>query len=203
MLRNSEHEWGSISKSFHWLIVLLIAVEVPVGYLMSYTYGLSFRDKQQALPLHTLASQIHHTIGLAILLLAVMRLIWRWTTLRPRQRPGHAYGALTAGIVHGALYTLLIVLPLSGWAAISVYGDAPLWLFDHSDLVPAILPRVPLKDAHGYGYYAKIHVLCLKIGLGVLTLHVAAALWHHWVRRDDVLLRMWPLAKSKTSWVVP
>ena len=53
MLENTRERWGSLSKAFHWFVALLIVLEVPAGYLMSYTYGLSYRDKGAALALTT------------------------------------------------------------------------------------------------------------------------------------------------------
>lgn len=187
MFRNSQNQWGSVAKSLHWWAVILILAEVPAGFLMSHTYGLSMRDTRDGLPLHNFAGQMHHTIGFAILLLACIRLGWRFSGSVPSR-------SLASGIVHAGLYALLIALPLSGWAALSVYGEAPIWFFNRSDWMPAILPRVPVRDPHGYGFYARIHIRLLLIGAALLTLHVAAAFWHHYRRRDGVLLRMWPLA---------
>jgi cytochrome b561 len=195
MLANTRERWGSLAKTFHWLVAILIVIEVPVGFLMTYTYGLSFRDKGAALPLHTLFSQIHHTDGFLILLLATARLAWRLHGPRPKAETSHfVLQHRLAGLTHALLYALLILLPFSGWAALSAYGVAPIWLFDRSDIMPWILPEAPLGSPFGYGLFAHIHVYAVWTGGVLLSLHVAASLWHQFVVRDDAFRRMWPLA---------
>ena len=75
-MANTSESWGSLSKLFHGLIVIMIFVQVPAGFLMSYTYGLALHAPA-AMPLHNLASQIHHTTGFAILFMLAARLAWR------------------------------------------------------------------------------------------------------------------------------
>jgi cytochrome b561 len=197
MLITTRQSWGSLARTLHWLISLQIVLEVPAGYLMSYTYGLSFHDRR-VLPLHNLASQIHHTNGLLILVLVATRLSLRLASPTPAPQPDRfpGQGGLSR-LTHGALYGLLFALPLSGWAALSVLGLAPIWLFNLSGVVPAILPRLPLASPLGYGLFAHIHLWALYIGAVALSAHAAAALWHHFVLRDNILLRMWPLARSE------
>lgn len=195
MLANTRESWGSLAKTFHWIIVTLIVIEVPVGFLMTYTYGLNYRDKGAALPLHTLFSQIHHTNGFLILLLATIRLAWRLHGRRPTAEGDHfVFQDRLAGLTHALLYTLLILLPFSGWAALSVYRVAPIWLFDRSNIVPWILPKAPVASPFGYGFFGHVHVYAVWVGGGLLALHVVAALWHHFVVKDGTLVRMWPLA---------
>jgi cytochrome b561 len=192
MLRNMPSQWGSVAKALHWTIVLSILLEVPAGFLMSYTYGPSFgNEKGQAL--HRLMEQIHHTNGFLILALVLIRLIWRFVGGAPRPLTvgfqDHASRAVHYGIIF-----LLVLLPLSGWAALSVFRGAPIWLFGNPHIVPWIMAKHDLKDTFGYSLFAQIHVWSYKIGAGLLTLHIGAALWHHFVKKDRVLRRMWPLA---------
>jgi cytochrome b561 len=196
MIANSQDRWGGFAKAFHWSIVLLVMVAAPAGFLMSYTFGLTLKDKA-VLPLHYFAGQIHHTVGFLILALALGRLGWRlWGGRRPEPEGGRD---VAAGLVHAALYGLLFLLPLSGWAALSVYGLAPTWFLNQAHLIPPILPRQPLNSPTGYGFFAHIHIWGLWAGAGLVTLHVLAALWRHWVVKDDTLRRMWPLAASKQN----
>ena len=197
MLANSDQRWGSVTKTLHWGMVLLIAFEVPIGFLMAATYGAAFRDAQVKV-VHVLLAQIHYTIGFAVLLLIAVRLLWRRRYAvpgLPSQQAG--YQRRLARANHWAFYLLLVVIPLSGWSAISVLGDTerfgetPIWLFGW-DVMPAILPQRPFDDPFGYGFVAAVHRYALYLGGVLLTLHVLAALWHHLVRRDGVLLRMWP-----------
>ncbi len=194
MLGNTQRNWGSLAKFFHWLIVAMVLVQVPAGYLMSYTYGLAVHDAAVQ-PLQTLMSQIHHTLGLLILLLLPARLAWR---LRG-PIPGFgadvpAYRQVLARLTHALFYVLLLLLPLSGWAAVSVVAGTPIWLFGAQ--VPPILPPMNLDSPFGYTLYANVHLYAAWFGGLLLLAHVGAAFWHHAIRKDDVFRRMWPLAKT-------
>jgi len=193
MLANTSERWGSVAKSLHWLIAALIVLEVPSGYLMSYSYGLAQHDARVQ-PLNDLAGQIHHTNGLLILALMIGRLAWSLASPRVAAVAARFAGQQAASkLVHAGLYAALIVLPLSGWAALSVYGLAPIWLFNLKGVVPPILPIRPLNGPFGYGFFAGVHVWTLYLGAVLLGLHIAAAAWHHWILKDTVFRRMWPL----------
>ncbi len=200
MRENTASGWGSRAKALHWLIAMMILVEVPVGFIMAYTYGASFEDDNM-LALHNLMAQIHITNGFCILVLVLYRLSWRFRNPTPALPAAlQAYQKWLARLTHATLYGLLILMPLSGWAANSVLGDTErfgvteLWFFAW-DILPPILPQLPLEHRFGYGFFATIHRYALYTGGVVLALHVIAALWHHSLRRDNILLRMWPAGR--------
>jgi cytochrome b561 len=191
--------WDSLLKAVHWSIALLILVEVPAGFVMSMTYGPSFKDPT-ALKLHIFASQFHHTVGFLVLAGA---LYWVARRLR-RGRPAWDAAVpraqrILAGSVHGLLLALLVLVPWSGWTALSALADSPafgtthIWFFGFDRLLPRIWEPLPFNDPSGYARFGKLHVWGLWAGLALLSLHVASALWHHVVVRDGVLRRMWPL----------
>jgi len=134
----------------------------------------------------------HKSVGITILGLAVIRLAWRWSnptppfpdTLKPYERVlGH--------FTHAALYALLFALPLSGWLMSSARGFPVSWFgfVQLPDLVP--------KDTGLYEALLQTHHV-LAIALGVIALlHVAAAVKHHYILRDDVLRRMLPFTKTR------
>jgi cytochrome b561 len=201
MIGNTDRSWGSLSKSLHWGIALLIAFEVPLGFIMTATYAPSLRD-DEVRALHVVLNQAHYTIGFAVLMLVALRVIWRLrhpvphaATDQPRWQRRLAFGN------HWALYLLLFLLPLSGWAALSVlgdteaYGDTPIWLFGW-DIIPSLLAQRSLEDPLGYGTFALIHRYAIYLGGALLCLHILAALYHHLVRRDGLLWRMWPGANG-------
>lgn len=204
MQENTKTTWGSRAKALHWLIVLMILVEVPVGMVMTYTYGASFKDENM-LTLHNFMGQIHMTNGFFILLLVIYRLSWRFRHPAPDlPRSLQTYQRWLARLTHGVLYTLLVLMPLSGWAANSVLGDTEqfgiteLWFFGWN-IIPPILPQLPLEHQFGYGFFASIHRYALYTGGWVLLLHGVAALWHHFLRKDNTLLRMWPAGKTEAE----
>lgn len=190
--------WNSRAKWLHWLIALMILVEVPVGFVMAYTYGTKFTDPDGIGKLHVLMAQIHITNGFLILALVTYRLTWRFKNPVPGLPASlEAFQKILAKATHAFLYVLLFVLPLSGWAVNSVLGDTErfgvtgLWFFAW-DIMPPILPQLPLDHPLGYGFFARIHGYAINTGAAILGLHVIAAIWHQFIRQDNVLMRMWP-----------
>jgi cytochrome b561 len=198
MLRNSAYSWGSVSKTLHWVMVIMICVEVPAGFLMAATYAPTLDDTRIS-SLHDLLGQTHHTTGFVLLMLFAIRLAWRARNPLPEPPPDVSRLNRRIGrLNHWLLYTLLLLVPLSGWAALSVladsaeYGKTHIWFFGSDGLMPRILPGLPFDSPWGYGLFATAHRWLLIAGGGVLGLHVSAALWHHLVRSDGILMRMWP-----------
>jgi len=133
----------------------------------------------------------HKWIGLAVLVLTVGRLLWRWRR-PPPPLPGTIvhWQAVLAPVVHWALLTLLLAMPISGWLMSSAAGVGVVWfgLLPLPDLVPRDLALFELlKTSH--------HFLS-RFLIAVLILHVAAVVHHDVVRRDGVFRRMWPFGAS-------
>jgi cytochrome b561 len=177
-LRNTSHRWGVLSQLFHWLIVVLIIVQVTLASLAD---DLPAGAKKLAL----LAR--HKSVGITILMLVILRLLWRSlnptpllpVTLKPYER-------FLARCTHALLYLLLFAMPLSGWMMSSARGFPVSWFgfFTLPDLVP--------KNKSLYLALLTTHEMLALTLAAVVTLHVAAALKHHFVLRDDVLRRMLP-----------
>jgi cytochrome b561 len=183
MLRNTRARWGALSQLFHWLIAALIAVQVGLGLTgVALPLGMA--------KLATLAR--HKSLGITILGLALLRLGWRAVNPTPAL-PGtlRPYERRLARLTHAALYALLIALPLTGWMMSSARGFPVSWF----NLVP--LPNLVSRSVPLYHSLVHVHV-ALAITLGaVLTLHIAAAIKHHFVLRDDILRRMLPAAPPR------
>ena len=133
---------------------------------------------------------LHFSFGIAIAVVMTIRLARRWlhpVAIAPRDAP--AWELLLARATHLTFYAVLIVGPFLGWAAASAHS-VPVRLFGLLQL-PAIAPRkapwgLLAGDIHGYLMWAL---------LGLVALHASAALFHHVVRRDEVLRRMLPWAR--------
>ena len=133
----------------------------------------------------------HKSVGITILSLVILRLAWRWLNEHPPLPENlKRYEQALARFTHVALYTLLFAMPLSGWTMSSARGFPVSWFgfFQLPDLVPK---SRPLYDALLAIHHSLAWVLFVVIGL-----HVAGALKHHFVHKDDVLRRMLPFTRT-------
>lgn len=178
MLRNSMHKYGSISQSLHWLMALLIILMLALGLYMVN------------LPLSALKLKLygwHKQIGVLILMLACVRLLWRWVNLIPPY-PDHMplWQKFAAHSVHVALYIFMFAMPITGWMLSSASG-LPISFFGLFTLPDLIAPNEDLRPilvlTHRWLGYALI---------GALLAHIGAALQHHFIDKDDILRRMLP-----------
>ena len=192
-LRNSDSRWGLISRGFHWGLVVLVAIQIPLGFYMVEVYEFyteTYADDRLPMVLRT--SMSHHTIGFLILTLATFRLAWRASNPTPAL-PANlaAYQRYLARTTHVLLYVLMFAYPLSGWAALSSYeGEFPIFFFAW-DSMPRIVPQVAEGQPFDYPFFAQIHRFGWRVGAFILGLHIFGALWHQFVAKDGVLKRMW------------
>lgn len=197
-IRNGKLHWGKVSRAFHWGMALLILIEAPAGFIMGRTYA----AKDPALATwHHWTANIHHSLGLMLLFTLLARAIWRLAGPAPEPM-GTPIERRAAHVTHGLLYLLLLLIPLSGWAALSSFqGTAqfpnPLWFFGRDGFGPdGWIPRIVSPVAWNaptfwrYGTFITAHRWLLVAGGLILLLHVAAALRHHFLLRDTTLLRM-------------
>ncbi|WP_062343810.1 cytochrome b [Novosphingobium sp. CCH12-A3] len=199
----SSQGWTRPARWLHWGTALAILVEVPAGFAMAWTYLEGSRGGPLAW-LHLRASQVHHTLGMILLLAVILRLFWRWRHRAPELPAGtSAGGRFAARSVQALLYALLLLVPLTGWAALSALGagagyPAPqMWFFTHDGfgpggLIPHIVTPRPWNAPGliGYSLFAKSHVYMVWAGGALLLLHIGGALKHHFIDKDGVLLRM-------------
>ncbi|MDA8383009.1 MAG: cytochrome b [Betaproteobacteria bacterium] len=177
-LRDSAGAWGSVSKSFHWGSALLILAQFPLGWVAVH-WPLSPTD----ITLYTW----HKSLGLLILLLTCLRMGWRCISASPQlPAPTTAWERAIARAGHRALYILILALSVSGWA-IASSSHVPFKVFWAFALPPITPPDHALEQAMKHA-----HVWLAAILGGALTVHIAAAFWHHFARRDNVLSRMLP-----------
>ncbi|HEY1290754.1 MAG TPA: cytochrome b [Burkholderiales bacterium] len=180
MLANTAETWGAPAKFFHWTIALLIAIQIALGFTAA-AWRLS--------PLKLELFVWHKSTGVLILVLMLARLAWRLgnrSPAPPSQTPPWERAAAHAS--HVALYALAIALPLSGWLINSAAG-VPFSVFWLVPLPAIVAPDERLEELAKLAHFSLLVALCL-----VLAVHVAAALRHHFIKRNDVLLRMLPAA---------
>ena len=174
--------YNSVAKALHWTIALLIIGMLAIGWVMD----------DLEMPLKFKIIQLHKSFGITILLLSVFRLLWRITHRAPALPAGMAKWEVGAAhATHALFYFLIIAMPFSGWVMAST---APFATFIFG-LFP--LPHVPfiadMADKREIGHMARgAHENMAFIMAGLIVLHVGAALKHHFIVRDDIVLRMVP-----------
>ena len=169
--------YGTTAKIFHWLIVALLAVQYPIGWLMPDLH----RNEQPGAPM-----TFHVSFGITILILIVLRLVWRLShpvapesSLPPWQRLG-------SGVVHWLLYALVLGTTLTGWLFASFRG----WSLSFFYLMP--LPMLASDNAAAGKAIDGLHQAMEQALIVMIGIHVAAALAHRWIYRDQVMQRMLP-----------
>jgi cytochrome b561 len=171
--------YDTVAMSLHWLIaVLLIFMLFFGGDLMKGEKTGSF-----------FGPSLHASIGSAILVLSVLRLVWRLYNPPPAYPASMApWEQMAAKTTHLLFYVLLIGMPLTGWLA------TPKFLSEEGAMMGlTVFGAFPLPGAPNLGLPMKaIHDLGSNFGIALLALHVIAALKHHFVNRDGVLRRMLP-----------
>lgn len=177
-LKNTER-WGPVSQTFHWLIVLLIVVIAGVGLVM---------DELPKTPKYFWVYTAHKSLGLTVLALAIARLGWRLYAGAPPPVPGTPrWQAAIASVTHWLLYALIFAMPLSGWLYDSSSGLRPFYWFGLVEVPKLAAPDKSLADlSHD------VHETLFLVILALVTLHAAAAFYHHLFLRDDTLRRMLP-----------
>ncbi len=178
-LTNDSSRYGVIAQLFHWIIVALIVTQfvlankagnLPVG----------------AAKLATLA--YHKSVGITILGLAILRLTWRLIGTTPALPPTTArWQAIAAHVSHFLLYGLLLVIPVLGWLTSSARNFPVSWF----GLVT--LPDFIEPSKAAYEALHDAHEAAAKTLFVIALVHIAAALKHHFIDRDNVLRRMLPM----------
>jgi cytochrome b561 len=170
--------YTTTAKALHWLVVVLLVVQFVIGWTMPHIGRNTQPD--------TLIN-LHFSIGMIVLLTALVRLGWRFTHGEPEPLDGIPFWqATSARMVHWLLYALIVVVPLLGWINASWRGF-PVIMFGVE------FPKLIATRAPGWGWTGDVHGLLANYAmLALVALHVTAALYHHFVRRDGVLQRMLP-----------
>ncbi len=178
MVEKTGGRYSGAAKTLHWLILALLVAQ----FIFAWTMPHIGRDT----PVTTLIS-LHFTFGIIILAVVVLRLAVRALHGEPVPEDGiPPWQIATARVTHWLLYALLFVIPMLGWLNASWRG-MPIVMFGHE------LPALLAKRAPGWGWTGDTHIFIANWVLLVLVgLHVAAALYHYFVRRDRVLQRMLP-----------
>lgn len=178
MIRNTTTSWGWPAKLLHWVGAVAILILLIHGWWMTHMTPRPERLANYAW---------HSALGFDVLALMVLRLLWRWVNPVPAQpAESKPWERLTAHLGHAGLYILIFVVSLTGWAVANTFR-VPMT----RDLFGIPFPliggtverstRALVEDSH----------MVLAYVLAVLVVvHVAAAYWHHFWKKNDVLRRI-------------
>lgn len=179
-----EERYSGAAVALHWLTAVLVAANLLLGLSM-VPLPISPRKLHWYL--------WHKSIGITIFLLTGGRLAWRAARPHPLPVPMPDWQRRAAIVSHVMLYLLLIVTPVSGWLYSSATGVQVVYL----GLLP--LPNLLPKDDALADALKIVHVTLNSTLFGLVCIHAAAALKHHFIDRDTVLARMLPRFRSKVT----
>lgn len=175
--------YSAVAQGFHWLIAALIVVQFTLAWSAD---GLPIGARKLVL----LAR--HKSFGMTILMLAVLRLLWRLFNRPPELPAGmSAVEKRLARGTHALFYVLLFVMPLTGWMMSSAKNYSVSW-FDRFTWPNLIAP-----NEEAFNFLKFTHHTLSWLLFTVALLHILAALKHHFWNKDDVLRRMLPFTKSE------
>lgn len=166
------------ARLLHWLVALMVLGIIVVGFVMG---------EVDSGPLQDWLFFLHEAFGFTVLVLMIIRLAWRFASPPPplpATIPAWQRGA--AHLVHSLLYVALIAQPIVGWLGATAYG-APVSIFGLFTLPMPIPKSEPLSEA-----IFEVHEIIAFSIIGLLVVHIGAALMHGLAKRDGVVSRMWP-----------
>jgi len=188
MDENGTFRYALAQRALHWLIALLVLGLLGAGMLLGY---LGFDELKARFGIETTNAiyAYHKTFGVILLGLMVLRLTLRLSLGAPPYREAlQPYQRVLSRIVHGLFYVLLLAMPVLGWMATAA-GGYPVQFFDTN------LPGFIGKDEDLSSTLFELHGLVAWLLIGLILLHVGAALTHWLVWKDGVMERMGLFAK--------
>ena len=173
-LKSTSDQYGTVAVSIHWVSAVLVLILIGSGFRAANTVDLAAKAT---------ILRVHVPIAIGVLALMLLRIVW-WRGFD--RKPGPVAGSPhwqehTAQVVHVLFYVFILGMIASGIGMIALSGAAPLIFGGDSVMLPDLWkypPRLP-------------HAIGARLLLGLLILHVGAAVYHHFVRRDGLLWRMW------------
>jgi cytochrome b561 len=182
MLRNTVESWGTPAKLLHWIVAVLVFAQFALGWTAA---------KWRLSPVKLDLFVWHKSIGMLVLTLVLVRIVWRLANPTP-DPPADTprWEKMAASASHLALYALLLAMPFSGWI-INSADNIPFRVFR---LVP--LPALVAPSDATAELAKGVHFALFVALAALLCIHVAAALRHHYAKRNDVLTRMLPRRRS-------
>jgi cytochrome b561 len=179
----SASRYTPVAQAIHWIVAALIVTQFTLAWMAD----------DLPLGLHKLALLARHkSFGMTVLMLAVLRLLWRLFNAPPPLPAGMSkLERWLAKATHVAFYVLLFAMPLTGWLMSSAKNYSVSWfgLFTWPDLIG--------QNEQAFEVLKSTHGALSVVLLSIVILHILAALKHHFWNKDDVFKRMLPFTKSE------
>ena len=181
---NTTTQYGAVAKTFHWLTALGILAVIPLGIIAN---DLPYDTAEQLADKAWLFS-LHKTIGVTLFFVALARILWALSQPKPAPlHPDRRTETLLAEIVHWLLYGSLVLVPLSGWVHhAATEGFAPIW-WPFGQNLPLVPESLAVSEIA-----AGMHIVFERVLILSLALHIAGAVKHAVIDKDDTLARMLP-----------
>lgn len=182
---NTAEHYDLVAQSLHWIIVLLVVIQFAVGV----------RAHQLPVSLERLKLLARHkSIGITILILMLLRVLWRLYSPPPRlPADQRRWVAPAAHLSHFLLYALLLLMPLIGWMASSASNLTVSWFGWIA------LPNLIHPDHQIAQWLLLAHESTAWLLLAVIIVHTSAACWHQFVLKDNLLMRMLPFGHREST----
>jgi len=188
-IKNTDRSYGIVAIVLHWVVAAAFIVNYAIIYWREWFFEPRSDEARALISNHT-------AIGVSVLVFVVLRILWKWMNKQPNHVPGTKTEHFAAHAAHVLLYVAMIVLPLSGYLgtagpsqlffAFEIPRFADTWIF--MTIIEGWMGisweafEAPMDFIHKQGGAYVVSVL--------IAAHVGAALFHHFVRRDNTLKRM-------------
>lgn len=190
-VKNTREHFGAVAGLYHWVIACAFILCYPVVY-----YVILVIERDRSDPWFLPVLNVHWVLGITVGVLVIPRLIWRCFNVEPGAGSGSPIEHLLAKLAHWTLYALMIIMPATGYLGTGGKTSATinLYLFEIPRFPNTALFKMLQIDWKTFEPIVDgIHDFCgIYVAPVVVILHIAAALYHHFVRHDKVLVSMLP-----------
>jgi cytochrome b561 len=177
----SRARYGGVAQAFHWITAVVV--------LAAFLYGPGGSEERVYSAARDFDRQLHETLGLCVFVLVAMRLAWRAIDARPDPPAVPRWMGLASKVVQALLYALLVALPVTAISGAWLEGH-PLTLLGGLQIAPLIA-----KSHDAGASIARLHTWLGDTIMWLAGLHALAALYHHLVMKDGVLVSMLPFGR--------
>ncbi|NNM60121.1 MAG: cytochrome b [Legionellales bacterium] len=169
---NTKQTYGSVARLLHWLLAILIICMLAVGLLLGTLHSSSITG-------------LHKLIGLAVLTLVLISIIWNTVNVRPDHPPSMPKWQHRVAIsVQHLMMLCALLMPISGWIFSTAAGKPP-----HIGSLLLPMPYITPSPAL-FAFFRPLHTYVAYLLIALVSLHVLASLYHHFILKDDVLKKM-------------